>query len=589
MGGMTADRYYTASSAFLEALAEAGVRYIFANFGSDHTGIIEAMAQARLQGQAEQLPQLIVCPHETVALSAAHAYAMVSGQPQAVIVHMDAGTQNLGGAVNNAMRGRVPVLIFAGTAPYTREGELPAGRTEFIDGIQDVRDQGGILRNYVKFDNELRSGRTVKQLVHQALQIARSEPAGPVYVTAPREVMEEQGDPYVVNPAEYSPIAPVGLAADVIAEVATALAGARNPLIVTSYLGRDTAAVPALVDLAELLAVPVLESMAYHVNFPADHPLHAGFQYHSVGQNPVLRRADVILAIDSDVPWIPAVNRPSDGAAIYCIDVDPLKSQMTMWHIPARRFAAATARVALTQIAKFIQDNSLGDQAMVSARRAEASLAHEREMADREAKEQAGDGVITPEYLTACVRRLLEGEDALVLTEVVTNSRVVAEHMRPNRPGSVIHHGGGSLGWAGGAAVGAKLAAPDRLVVALVGDGSFLFGIPSSAQWVARRYGTPALTIIYNNIGWAAPKFSTLQIHPDGAAAANDDFHVSLEPEIDMPAVAQAAGGAYGVTVSDPAELPNALADALTAVRGGQSAVVSVHLPPAQAGPANGI
>jgi acetolactate synthase-1/2/3 large subunit len=209
MGGMT-DRYYTASTAFLEALAEAGVSYIFANFGSDHTGIIEAMAQARSLGQAGQLPRLIVCPHETVAFSAAHAYAMVSGEPQAVIVHVDAGTLNLGGVVSNAMRGRAPVLIFAGSVPYTQEGELPGGRNEFIHWIQDVRDQRGILRNYVKFDGELRSGRNIKQLVHHALQIARSEPAGPVYLTAPREVMEEQVSPYVVNPEEYSPIAPVG-------------------------------------------------------------------------------------------------------------------------------------------------------------------------------------------------------------------------------------------------------------------------------------------------------------------------------------------------------------------------------------------
>jgi hypothetical protein len=121
-------------------------------------------------------------------------------------------------------------------------------------------------------------------------------------------------------------------------------------------------------------------------------------------------------------------------------------------------------------------------------------------------KEQPGDGVISPEYLTACVRRLLEGEDALVLTAVVTNSRVVAEHMRANRPGSVIHHGGGSLGWAGGAAVGAK--------------------------------------------------FSPLQVHPTGAAAANDDSHVSLEPEIDMPVVAQAAGGAYGLPCPIPLNFP---------------------------------
>ena len=175
---------YTTSTAFLEALAEAGVRYVFANLGSDHPGLIEAFARAKADGREDEFPRLIVCPHETVALSAAHAYAMVTGEPQAVIVHVDVGTQNLSGGVSNAMRGRVPVLIFAGAAPFTLEGELPGGRNEFIHWIQDVRDQRGILRNYVKYDNEIRTGRNVKQLVHRALQISRSEPAGPVYLIA---------------------------------------------------------------------------------------------------------------------------------------------------------------------------------------------------------------------------------------------------------------------------------------------------------------------------------------------------------------------------------------------------------------------
>jgi acetolactate synthase I/II/III large subunit len=571
-------QYYTTSSAILEALDEAGVRYIFANLGSDHPGILEALAQAKAAGRESRLPRLVICPHETVALSAAHAYAMISGHPQAVIVHVDSGTQNLGGAVNNAMRGRVPVLIFAGSAPYTLYGELPGSRNEFIHWVQDVRDQRGILRNYVKYDNEIRTGRNVKQMVHRALQIARSEPAGPVYLTCPREVMEEQVEPYAVDPVGFGPVAPAALTGEVTAEIATALAGARYPLIVTSYLGRDPAAVPKLVELAELLGIRVIEAAAYHVNFPAGHPLHAGYQFHSVAQNPVLAQADVILVIDSDVPWIPAVNRPSADAAIYCVDMDPLKSQMNMWHVQARRFAAANSRVAVEQIALYVLDKGLIDSAAVDARRSAATRAHELRMAEQdETERKPADGVITPEYLTACVRRLFEAEDALFLTEVVTNSRVVSEHLRPDKPGSVLHHGGGSLGWAGGAAVGAKLAFPERTVVSLVGDGSYLFGAPSSAQWVARRYGVPSLTIIYDNRGWAAPKFSALQVHPDGAAAAADDFHVSFEPEVDLPGVA-AAAGAYGVTVADPDELPAVLKDALAAVRGGRSAVVSVHL-----------
>jgi acetolactate synthase I/II/III large subunit len=572
------ERYYTTSTAFLEALTEAGVKYIFANLGSDHPGLIEALARANAEGRADQIPRIIVCPHEMVALSAAHAYAMITGEPQAVIVHVDAGTQNLSGGVNNAMRGRVPVIIFAGMSPFTDQGELPGSRNEFIHWIQDVRDQRGILRNYVKYDNEIRSGRNVKQLVHRALQIARSEPAGPVYLVGSREAMEEPVEPYAGDWASYGDIAPVALTEEVTAEIATALAQARRPLIVTSYLGRDPGAVPKLVDLAELLGIQVIEATSYHVNFPFDHPLHAGFQYHSVGQNPLLAEADVILTIDSDVPWIPSVNRPSEDAAIYCVDVDPLKSQMQMWHIPARRYAAASAGVAVEQIARFVRDNDLADETAVEARIAAARSAHATAAAEREALEQPRDGVITAEYLTACVRRLLEGEDAIVLTEAVTHSKVATEHMRPNVPGTVLHHGGGVLGWWGGAVVGAKLAAPDRTVVSLIGDGTYLFGVPASAMWVARRYETPALTVIYDNRGWAAPKFSTLRVHPDGAAARHSDFHVSFDPEVDLPGVALAAGAGYGVTVSDPAELPQVLKDALAVVHGGRSAVVSVQL-----------
>jgi acetolactate synthase-1/2/3 large subunit len=572
-------RYYTTSTAFLEALSEAGVGYIFANLGSDHPGLIEALAQARAEGRAGELPQVIVCPHEMVALSAAHAYAAVSGRPQAVIVHVDAGTQNMGGAISNAMRGRVPVLIFAGTAPYTMQGELPGGRNEFIHWIQDVRDQRGIMRSYVKYDNEIRSGKNVKQLVHRALQIAASEPAGPVYLIGPREVMEEPLEPHAVDPAAYRPVEPAALTPQVAGEIAAALAGARHPLIITGHLGRDPEAVPKLVDLAELLAIPVIESGAFRVNFPADHPMHRGWQFTTREQNPLLAEADVLLVVDSDIPYIFANNRPSPDAAIYVVDVDPLKYGMSLWHVPARRSAAANGCVALEQITTSVKDF---DHDLVEARRAEVTAAHNAQRAAWDALERPDGGVITPQYLTACVRDLLVGEDALVLTEAVTNFQVVAEHLRLNKPGSLIGSGGGSLGWSGGGAVGAKLASSERMVVSLVGDGTFLFSVPSSAQWVARRYGTPTLTVIYDNRGWRAPKQSTLGVHPSGAAALADDFHVSFEPEADLPGIAAAAGGAFAATVSDPAELPAVLKEALSAVHAGRSAVVAVHIPVAQ-------
>jgi acetolactate synthase-1/2/3 large subunit len=571
---------YTTSTALLEALAEAGVAYIFANLGSDHPGLIEAFAQARAEGREDGYPRLIVCPHEIVALCAAHAYASVTRQPQAVFVHVDAGTQNLGGAVSNALRGRVPVLIFAGAAPFTITGELPGGRNEFIHWIQDVRDQRGILRGYVKYDNEIRTGRNVKQIVHRALQLARSEPAGPVYLVGPREVMEEQIEPYAADPGEYPTVDPAALTPEAARDIATALAGARHPLIITSYLGRNPEAVPALVDLAELLAIPVLESAAFHVNFPGDHPLHAGYQFTTSEQNETLAAADVILVLDSDVPWIHVSNRPAPDAAIYVVDIDPVKADRTMWHVPARRIAAADTKVAVGQITGFVRDHALADANMVERRRAEVAAAGRTRRAALDQLERPQPGVITPRYLTACVRELLSGTDALVLMEAITNYQVVADHLRASRPGSLIGSGGSSLGWGSGGVIGAKLAAPERVVVCLTGDGSYLFGVPSSAQWVARRYGAPALTVIYDNRGWAAPRSSTLAVHPDGAAAKAGDFFTSFEPEADLPGVAAAAGGAYAVTVDDPDELPQVLWDALAVVQGGRSAVVSVHLPP---------
>ncbi|HEX4254464.1 MAG TPA: thiamine pyrophosphate-requiring protein [Streptosporangiaceae bacterium] len=573
------DRYYSTSTAFLEALAAAGVRYMFTNLGSDHPGLIEALAQARVEGRRADLPEMIICPHETVALSAAHAYAAVTREPQAVLVHVDSGTQNLGGAVNTAFRGRVPVLIFAGGAPFTLEGELPGSRNEFIHWVQDVHDQRGILRNYVKYDNEIRTGRNVKQLVHRALQLSASEPAGPVYLVGPREVMEEQLEPYTVDAASYRPVEPAALSADVAAEIGQALARARRPLIVTGYLGRHPEAVSELEALCDLLAIPVIESAPHYVNFPASHPMHNGYQWTTKDQNPVLAEADVVLAIDCDVPWIQVTSKPAADAEIYCVDIDPLKSGMAMWHIPARRFAAADSRLALPQITAYVRDHHLVDEALVGERRADVTGRHDMLRAERDQREVPDQGVITPQYLAACVRDALADDNPLFLSEAITNYEIVAEHLRVNRPGGLIGSGGGSLGWAGGGAVGAKLAAPDRTVVCLVGDGSYLFGVPSSAQWVARKYNTPALTVIFNNRGWRAPKFSALAVHPKGAAAENDDFNVSFEPAPDYPAIAEAAGGAYAANVSDPADLPRVLREALAEVHGGRSAVVAAYLP----------
>ena len=576
-GGSPRGCDYTTSTALLEAMREAGARYLFANLGSDHTGIMEAYALAKSAGTLASLPELILCPHESVALSAAHGYAQVSGEPQAVVVHTDCGTQNLGGAIHNASRGRAPVLIFAGLSPMTQEGELPGTRSEHIHWLQDTSDQRGMLRGYAKYDHEIRTGRNVKQLVHRAMQIARSEPAGPVYLTAAREIMEEQIAPQPPQGKWWDPVAPAALTDEVAGEIATALARARSPLVLTSHLGRDPAAVPELVRLCELAAVGVIESVPSWVNFPDDHPLHLGYQWNAPVQNPLLASADVILVLGSDVPWIPGHNRPDGSARIYVIDVDPLKIRMPLWHVPASRYAMADLATALRQICGRLGSGQ-PDRTDIQERAARIRAEHDAQRARwAEREHPQADGTITPEYLVACVRDAV-GPDALVLTEAISNYHVVSEHLRASRPGSLIGSGGGSLGWSGGAAIGAKLAAPDRTVVSLVGDGSYLFGVPSSAQWMARRYRAPSLTVIFDNQGWKAPSLSTLAVHPEGRVAGGG-FAASFQPGADLAGIAAAAGGAYARTVTAADLLPVTLRRALEHVTDGQSAVISVRVP----------
>jgi len=561
---------YTASTAFLEALEEAGVSYIFANFGSDHPGLIEALAQGTASGR--KFPQVITCPSEMVALSCAHGYAQVTGRAQAVVVHVECGTQSLGGAVHNAAKGRVPVLIYAGLSPATQEGELKGSRNEFIQWIQDVSDQRGIVREYVKYDNEFRTGANVKPLVHRAMQIAHSEPRGPVYLVGARETMEATCEPTRTDTRRWSALGPGALPEDAVARIVAALSAARRPIIVTSYVGRDPQAVAELVRLCNGLGIGLLESVPNAANYPHDDPLYQGNQWNQPFQNKVLAEADVILVLDSDVPWIPTVSRPSLDATILHIDVDPLKESTPLWYIGAHASYRATALTALRQLNAYT-DTHPAAAGGGAERRAHFERLHAERAAALAEAEKPWAGRISPEYLTARIRAHLD-DSTIVMNEGITSYPAICDHIMPVRPGSFFNSGGGSLGWNGGAAIGAKLARPGSTVVALTGDGSYMFAIPASVHWMARRYDTPFLQVVYNNGGWKAPRFSALAVHPHGHASRTEDLALSFAPAPDYGGIAAAAGGAFARQVSDPADLDDALAEAFDVVRHGKRAAV---------------
>ena len=568
MNGENIQPLYTGADALNDALITAGVDCVFLNSGTDYPPIIESWAKHEAEGA--NIPRIIISPHETAAMSAAQGYAQITGKAQAVFVHVDVGTQNLGGSIHNAFRCRNPVFVLAGLSPSTIEGELRGGRNAVIQYLQNAADQAGIVRGYTKMDHEYRSSKNIQQMTLRALQIAQSEPMGPVYLTATREVLEDEGIDIGADPGRWSPVAPAGLNRDSVKTLTRALAKSKKPLIITSYSGRNKKCPAELEKLASSLAIPVIEVNASYMNLSGDSPYHSGF-----GTRGFLEYSDLVLVIDCDVPWIPAHSGPKKSCRVFYIDIDPIKEHIPTWYIKAERFMRADSFTALRQLNEEIeQDPGVFDKALIESRRQKVRDIHKRLQA--EWMYSAGDeDYITAEYLTMCVRDAID-DDTVILNETISHHGIAEKMLTRKKPGTIFTSGGSSLGWHGGAAIGMKLACPEKDVVALTGDGTYIFSCPTAVYWMAAKYNTPFLTVIYNNQGWKAPRMITTAEHPDGYAAKSGKFWTSFEPSARLDLVAQAAGGAFARTVTAPGELPGALAEGMEAVRKGTAAVINV-------------
>jgi acetolactate synthase-1/2/3 large subunit len=561
----------TAADVLVDALKEAGVSIIFANFGSDHPNIIEALAKRRARG--ENAPMVVLCPHETTAMSAAHGYALATGMPQAVFVHVDVGTANLGGAVHNAARSRVPALIFAGLTPYTLENELPGTRNSHINYLQDVHGQQDLVRPYVKWSYDIRTGTNLKQVVFRALQLASSSPKAPVYLTAAREVLAEIVPNRELDHDLWLPVDPVPVSQRLVDGLLEALAGARLPLIITSYLGRNPQSVGKLVQLAEALGVAVVEATASQMNFPADHPLHVGYSVDEfIGQ------ADVILAIDTDVPWVLSRQSPSPDAQTYFVDVDPLKEGLPLWYMPSHHFVRADSPAFLDQMLDAVQAAGVNSFPAAAERTERFAVIHrgQREAWKRRVLDM-DSSVLTPEVVCETINRIID-DSTIVLNETITSADTVSRYIPRTQPGTLFGNGGSSLGWSGGAAIGIKLAQPDRTVVSLIGDGTYLLSVPSSTYWIAQQYAAPFLTVIFDNGGWNATKQNLIKQYPNGVANGSDQYFVNLAQSSDLAGIASAMGGAFSATVTSVSDLEVTLREALTRVSAGQAAAVTVRL-----------
>jgi acetolactate synthase-1/2/3 large subunit len=558
--------------AIVAAITEAGVEYIFFTSGSEIGFFQEAIAKAEAERRAA--PKLITVTHEHSALNAALGYAAVTGRPVATAAHVDVGTQHYGGAVHTAWHAGLPVLIMAGIPPTAYPDSMRGAREpEGHLWLQQTFDQAGIVRQYTKWDHQLQYQDNPGLLVSRALQVACTEPCGPVYLSIPREISL-----LPIKSARFPTMAQLGVALPAapnpegIRELAARLCNADNPYILTGRSGRNPATVPALVALAEFLGAPVAQSAkrAYH-NFPLTHPLYASVTS--------LKEADCVLALDVDVPWMIGPNGPPDRAFVAMVDVEPAKRRIPTLEFTANMRLAAdsllTLEALLEEVRRRATDSDRRRFAARAAQWAETTAARRRKLAE-EAVALSGRTPIDPRFLSYQIGRVL-GDDCIVFDDTIAGNQL-HDYLHCARPGSYFYNPGSSGGWAPGAAFGAKLASPDRDVVAVTGDGFYMFGTSIHSLWSARQYGAPYLSVIYQNRSYSTGTMRVARVYPDGYAAKGGYHGGYFDPPIDFAREAEAAG-AYGENVTDPAEVEPALRRGLKSIRDGVSAVISVRLP----------
>jgi acetolactate synthase-1/2/3 large subunit len=562
------------AEAFLAQMKALGsVRYMFANTGTDHGPLIEAMAKTAKEDPRDIQP--IVVPHEMAAVSMAHGYYNVTQKPQMVLVHTLPGTANALGGVINAASCNVPLFLVAGRTPIT-EGELRGGKSQNIHWRQESRDQGSIVREFVKWDYEVRTNQNLAAVVSRAYKIAMSEPRGPVYMTLPREwLCESLESTQLLSPESISPATKIQADQAALEKVADWLIASDSPLIVTKYLGRNPEAVSFLVELAELLAIPVVQQLSY-VNFPTDHPLSLGTQAIKYVQH-----ADLLFFIDTDVPWEPPSRSVlRDGVKIIHLERDPMFTAIPGWGFPADLPVAGCSEVSLPVLNAIIKAKVASGAVVkhkVEERRKKTEAEHKALIGEIEANINAAKNQkpINPIWLSKCIGDVMDDKTILV-NETVTSK--LAEAIRLNRPGSQFNTPlAGHLGWGLGAAVGAKLGAPEATVIAAEGDGSYMFGAPTACHFTAQKYQIPFLTVVYNNQVWNASVNAARGLYPDGVAARTRNFPgTDLSPSPNFELTAQACG-AFAARVEEPSEVPDALAKALKVMKEeGRQALLNV-------------
>ncbi|MFK0288384.1 thiamine pyrophosphate-dependent enzyme [Streptomyces sp. NPDC090499] len=551
--------------AVVSAFNAAGADHVFCSSGSEWAPVWEALARRHRDG--EPAPRYLDLTHETVAVGMATGYGLIARRPQGVLLHAAPGLLQGSMAVHGALLAGVPMVVASsesttyGDAP----GHDPGG--QWYRNLSIVGGPHGVAEPFTKWSTEAASVHTLPTMITRAAELAWRAPAGPAYLNIPLEILLEEWDgreakPVVRPGSTHSSPEEVDPVAQLIREAA-------NPVIVTETAGREAGGFEALVAFAEAWHIPVVEpDSAVCGNFPRTHPLHAGSDI-----GPWMDTADLILLVNCRAPFYPPSRRPAT-ARIVVIDEVPQRPHVVYQVLFADAYLEGNVTNTLRQLTKRARDL---DERAVEVRRTAQEERHAAErsaIAAAEAKAAEAKG-IDPVLVAAILRRLLHGQDAIVVDETITHSRIVKRHVQTADPDSYFYVQGG-LGQGIAVALGVKLAAGERPVVLTIGDGAFTYNPVIPSYDASNAYELPLLIVVFNNRVYKSMNLNHRRFYPDGAAAETGEW---LGTDLHrLPRLADFAEpfGMHTETVDTSEALAPALERALKAVAEGTTAVVDV-------------
>jgi acetolactate synthase I/II/III large subunit len=558
----------TGGELLVELLEAQRVDRIFCSPGTEWAPVWEALAKRKAFGNNNIT--YINCRHEMLAVSAATGYGGHSGKLPAVLLHTGVGALHASMALRNAHFAKIPMIVFSGeTYEHSPDGDVKAPGPHWLEFLSDVGGPSSLIRNCVKWSNSVKSRDSLVDLVYRGCRVARAMPQGPVFISVPVDILVRSYDECVV-PAPCREDVAFSPSAGCLEEAATLLAGSTNPVVISEYAGKSAGAVERLVELSEMLAIPVFNGThPITFNFPRHHPHYQGFD-----TAPALAVADVVLVAGGAAPWYPP-SRCSPAAKVIVIDDDPLHENLPHWGYPVDIILAGKIERVLGSLVELLRRKRSGQEApLVEKSRLLAKHHEERAGRSERAAYAEREAVpLSPRWFFHEAARILP-DNTVILDETITHRRTIMKYMAD--PGRYSKSGHGGLGVGMGEAVGVKMARPDSPVVLIIGDGAFNYNPAIAALGLAQEYRLPILILLMNNGGYSAMKRVHAMLYPDGHAVSNDDhLGVAIEPSPDYVAVVSAFGG-YGEKLERPEEIEPVLVRALAELARGKTVLVDV-------------